>query len=84
VLLKRTDSAGAWDMHDAERDPYNLVDQLLEAQSSNAEASYASYSLDFLSNGFKLRGNGASQNASGGTFIFMAFAESPFKYANAR
>ena len=84
VFLKRTDSAGAWDMHDAERDPYNLVDQLLEAQSSNAEASYASYSLDFLSNGFKLRGNGASQNASGGTFIFMAFAESPFKYANAR
>ena len=39
---------------------------------------------DFVSNGFKHRSTGASENASGGTYIYMAFAEQPFKYANAK
>jgi len=40
--------------------------------------------LDFLSNGFKMRAGNAGDNASGGTYIFAAFAESPFKYSLAR
>jgi len=39
---------------------------------------------DFLSNGFKLRGTDTTTNANGGKYIYMAFAEQPFKYANAR
>ena len=39
--------------------------------------------MDLLSNGFKLRSNHSSGNTDGGTIIFMAFAETPFKYANA-
>jgi hypothetical protein len=39
---------------------------------------------DFLSNGFKLRGTGNSSNNSGATYIYAAFAETPFKYSNAR
>ena len=34
--------------------------------------------------GMKIRNSGATVNASGGTYIYMAFAEAPFKYANAR
>jgi len=40
--------------------------------------------MDFLSNGVKLRGSQTEQNGSGTTYIYMAFAENPFKYSNAR
>ena len=40
--------------------------------------------LDFLSNGFKIRNNGSYTNENGSTHIYLAFAEAPFKYANAR
>jgi hypothetical protein len=40
--------------------------------------------MDFLSNGFKLRLTSAAWNASGGTYIYMAFAEHPFKTSNGR
>ena len=40
------------------------------------ESDYADF--DFLSNGVKIRHNGTDVNESGGTYIFMAFAESPF------
>jgi len=39
---------------------------------------------DYLSNGFKLRDAGTYGNASNGTYIYMAFAEYPFKYSNAK
>jgi hypothetical protein len=40
--------------------------------------------VDFLSNGFKLEQHQGDLNASGGTYIFAAFAESPFQTANAK
>ena len=40
--------------------------------------------MDMLSNGFKIRNNDASQNTSTQSYVYMAFAEMPFKYANAR
>jgi hypothetical protein len=40
--------------------------------------------MDFLSNGFKFRTSDSATNASGGTYIYMAFAENPFKNALAR
>ena len=33
---------------------------------------------DFLSNGFKVRTSNAGNNRSGGTYIYMTFAEHPF------
>jgi hypothetical protein len=73
-------------MWDSARDTYNVQALELEANNSNAEANLTgtSYDFDFLSNGVKFRGAGASQNASGGTYIYMAFAENPFKNALAR
>jgi hypothetical protein len=75
VMIKRTDGTGEWFMVDTPRNPYNPADDDLFANASTQET--ASSGKDLLSNGFKIRENGASMNASGGTFIFMAFAEHP-------
>ena len=83
VMFKRTDSTGNWVMFDNKRDSTNYVGREIYADLSNAEGG-AYDGLDFVSNGFKLRNTTAGFNASSGTFIYLAFAESPFKTANAR
>jgi hypothetical protein len=87
VMIKRTDTTlRPWCIHDTGRDISNVSNSELEANSSTAEngGTYPG-DLDILSNGFKLReGSTAWINESGGTYIFAAFAESPFKYARAR
>jgi len=82
VIMRRTDSAHYWFMHDSKRDPHNVAENYLFANDSDDEASYDN--LDLLSNGFKLRLATYNPNVSGGTYLYMAFAEMPFKYANAR
>jgi hypothetical protein len=88
VMVKRTDAADSWGMFDGVRDTDNAVDALLRAESSNTEASMVSLVsypfADFLSNGFKIRNISTIDNTSSGTYIYMAFAEKPFKYSNAR
>ena len=74
--------AGKW-MLDTVRSPFNVADDSIQANTSAAEASGSSYRLDFVSNGFKVR-TSSDFNSSGRTIAFMAFAESPFRYANAR
>jgi hypothetical protein len=84
-LYKRSDSIATWNILDTARDPYNLANTFLVPNSSGAEVSGGSAScFDFLSNGFKIRGSGTATNASGGTYVFASFAESPFAYARAR
>tara|TARA_B110000285_G_C14990319_1_gene545973 strand:- start:15 stop:956 length:942 start_codon:yes stop_codon:yes gene_type:complete len=84
VLLKNMDTADErWMMYDNKRDPFNFVSKRNAADGSLTESSGSGQSLDFVSNGFKFRANFASGN-SDETFAFMAFAETPFKYANAR
>jgi len=79
VMIKRTDSATNWMMHDNRRSTYNQVTTRLYANLSNAEDTGGAYGLDFLSNGMKMRTNlEASWNASGGSYIYMCFAENPF------
>jgi len=84
VMTKRTNAAGDWKMWDNERGPYNVNGLTLASNSSGAESSGVAQHNDFLSNGFKIRGNDTETNGSGSTYIYMAFAESPFKTANAR
>jgi hypothetical protein len=81
-MYKRTDSTGNWFIDDSSRVGYNVITSDLLAEAANAEASYNG-GVDFLSNGFKQRAS-SNGNASGGTFIYMAFAESPFKVSLAR
>jgi hypothetical protein len=82
VLIKRTDTTENWIIHDTARDEYNVTSKELIPNSSGAEG--ATTPFDILSNGFKMRSSGGGINGSGGTYIYAAFAEAPFKYANAR
>ena len=84
LMVKRTDSTTSWYIYDNKRDNINLAGTLLQADNDAAEAESTTNAFDFYSNGFKARGTGGTVNASGGTFIYMAFAEMPFKYANGR
>jgi len=84
VLFKRTDSAVDWVVEDTARSTYNVIDARLFPSTSEAELSNGNGNIDYLSNGFKLRNSHSAMNASGGTYIYMAFAENPFKNANAR
>ena len=47
-------------------------------------ADYDAGGVDILSNGFKPRATNGGLNGYTGTFFYMAFAEAPFKYANAQ
>ena len=83
VIVKCTTNADDWCILDSERDSYNVADALIKANGADAELEYTS--LDMLSNGFKLRvTNSYRLNKGGASFIYMAFAENPFKYSNAR
>ena len=82
VIRKRTDSSVGWYIVDTERDIHNEADSFLDAADGDAEST--STNLDILSNGFKLRNPDAGTNASGGTYVYMAWAENPFRTARAR
>jgi hypothetical protein len=85
IMTKNITTAGYWwEMVDSSREPINPSDQALYANVADAEYTSSTYNKDLLSNGFKMRGNSAAQNASGDVYIYMAFAENPFKYSNAR
>ena len=85
VMFRRTDTTGyAWSIYDTSRNTYNPETLNLNANASDAETNTGSNGFDGLSNGFKIRDTSLFWNASGGTYIYMAFAEAPFKYARSR
>jgi len=79
VLWKDTNSATDWRIIDNKRNSYNVANSRLFPNSSSAENSAYSAVMDFLSNGFKIRGTHTTGiNTSGNSYIYMAFAENPF------
>jgi len=76
-MMKRTDSTGEWKLVDNKRFGYNPSNRVLVPSSSAAEQTDDNI-FDIVSNGIKIRNSGAALNASGGSFIYMAFAENPF------
>ena len=77
VIQKQTSANGEyWMMKDNKREPYNQTDANVYPNANNAEGD--TNAIDLLSNGFKHRTTGAGSNASGATYIYMAWAESPF------
>ena len=82
LMMKRTNSTGNWVMLDSKRKGYNVDNDPLYANLTNAEGT--DDLADITSNGFKLRSTNADCNASGGTYIYAAFAENPFQFARAR
>ena len=79
IMVKNT-STGGWQLRDNKRTTFNLLTNLLYANSTSAEQT--TDGIDFLSNGWKLRNSAGDNNASGGTYIYMAFAENPFVASN--
>jgi hypothetical protein len=85
VIRKRTTGAGEWWMQDIARTPNNISKTALRANQSDAEVTSGddSYGIDILSNGFRVFGAAVYLNSNDETYLYMAFAESPFKTSNA-
>jgi hypothetical protein len=85
VLIKKSSSADNWKIFDSVRDSYNVTEKTLQADLANAELVEAYNKIDILSNGFAIRVTNATFGLNtNDTFIYAAFAESPFQYARAR
>ena len=84
VLWKREDGTNGWFVLDSVRDVDNVANTFLRPNTDDDEATAANSIADFLSNGFKLRGNGGDVNANSAKYVYLAFAEAPFKFSNAR
>jgi hypothetical protein len=82
LLIKVTSAVEDWMIFDSARGPYNANAIFLRADTADTGGS--DVPVDFLSNGFKLRSTALATNSSGNTYIYMAFAENPFKNALAR
>lgn len=88
VMVKAASTGGSnynWTIYDKKRSPINPVSLQLEADQAADDESTRGVPIDFLSNGFKLRNSYSEANGgSAVTYIYLAFADQPFKYSNAR
>jgi hypothetical protein len=82
VLIKQSSDINSWFVWDSSRSSNNVASATLKPNSADAEET--SYSIDILSNGFKIRTTDSRQNTNGGTYIYACFASNPFKYSLAR
>jgi hypothetical protein len=83
VLVKNRTSTSDWRIYDSSRVPTNPNNLVLYANLTTIDTD-SSHPFDFLSNGFKVRGDFNDVNTDGDVYIFAAFAESPFQTANAK
>ena len=87
MIIREYGAADNWLLYDDKRMGFNndtAGNSNLYPDTNVAEGLEASRAIDILSNGFKLRTSNATGNASGGTYIYLAMAENPFKYSSAR
>jgi hypothetical protein len=78
IMIKKTDGVENWKIWDNKRPGFNDLNYQINVNTSEAESDSANNRLDLVSNGFKMRGSGDTFNTSGGSYIFMCFAENPF------
>ena len=88
LVVKESSANGEdWMVWDNKRATHNEVFTHLYWNLNSSEQGTSGGStrkIDFLSNGFKTTVSHDSTNTSGNTYIYMAFAEMPEKYSNAR
>jgi hypothetical protein len=86
LMIKRTDSANNWCVFDNKRTQIasesviregNVLNEYIIWNDTNAHFDYYYTGVDFVSNGFKIRGYDGTINAYG-NYLYMAFAENPF------
>ena len=85
IMFKGIDSASNWAMIDTVREPNGnpSVKEAPYAEQPYAESG-TTYYKDILSNGFKLRITTSAFNTGSNKYLYIAFAEHPFKYTTAR
>ena len=82
LILKRRDTDGVdWSFYDSKRLGFNVDNNNLRATAGSPATEQTDDDVDLLSNGFKCRRNFANNQ---GTVLYFAWAEQPFKFANAR
>jgi len=85
LLIKNSETGESWQLIDSTRSPHNVSNNVIYPNAAAEEsAALAAANTDLLSNGFKIRAASGNTNDSGEIYIYLAFAESPFKFANAR
>ena len=79
LMVKQTETGGNlnWGMFDNKRPGFNNANSFVYANSNAAEDTSNAHTIDFVSNGLRLRANTVGVNP-GKNYIYMAFAESPF------
>ena len=71
IMFKRTDATNNWLIYDNKRSSFNEATNFLYPDLSNVEGT--GVPIDFVEGGVKMRTTNAIVNASGGTYVYMAF-----------
>jgi len=82
VLIKQVPGTGNFTIQDALRNPYNIVDTFVYANTNEADTTFSA--MDITSNGFKIRNSNALYNTSSHVYVGIAYSEQTAKYSNAR
>src|SRR3989344_1125158 len=81
VMIKQTNVVKDWTIRDTARDTYNPTVTNLYPHTTDVDTAGGADYVDVLSNGFKIRTTGSTHNTSGGTYVYVAFADVPFYYS---
>ena len=80
-LIKRSDATASWVLIDNKRSTSsngNPVDKYFNNNTTDTETTGTTYTkFDFCANGIKVTEDNTDINASGGTYLYIAFAEAP-------
>ena len=80
IMIKKNSGSSDWAMFDNKRQGYNVANNLLYPNNTTSDTTGTF--LDLVSNGFKMRTTATWSNASGASYIYMAFAEAPLVSTN--
>ena len=83
MIHASSESGQAWFIVDNKRDPDNTVHRRIGANTNSTEGTATGdNNIDFFSNGFKIVTQDDGMNKNDVTYLYMAFAESPFVTSN--
>ena len=77
IMIKNSTAIYEWTIYDNKRSTSNPRNNVLYPNTSGAQNSGETGSIDFLSNGFQLKSSDGSINQNGGIIIYAAFASDP-------
>jgi len=88
IILKTADDTDEWILYDSERGWRLDANRrnykfFISNDPGDSEHGATKTYAEFFSNGVKLRDDDNTINKNGDTYIYIAFADLPFKYANA-